>query len=324
MASPDFSTGQSVLAKLGLISKVDREKITVMPGAGPALGTFAPMVLNARTPFIATSVALLALAGCGRESVNPPTEPATPVTSPDQASAVGPTGQAAGVGPAMPSAGPASFVGAWAARPAWCANRAGPEQPIRITTTRFEGYENTCAISAIDQVNSGYEATMTCRGEGQTSRERVRMAVLANDMTLTWLSRNGAASRMVRCGAPAQKPVPPLRPLGTPPGPPPIVIPSSENEPAFVGVWSQVAEMCRNTTGNRQPIRVTRTRFVGSANQCDISNLRRVGDGWNATFLCTATDEPLPVRMEVKGDRFELTWIGQAPRPVVWRRCPVS
>lgn len=162
------------------------------------------MALNARTLIFLPAGLLLAVAGCGREEVNPPTEPAAPVTPPGDVATPGRPTPDGGVGPAMPSAGPASFVGDWAARRGWCANTTGPEQPIRITTTRFEGYENVCMIGAIDQVNSGYEAAMTCQGEGETSRERVRMAVLGNEMTLTWLSRDGAQVKLVRCVAPGE------------------------------------------------------------------------------------------------------------------------
>ena len=77
----------------------------------------------------------------------------------------------------MPGSGPASFVGLWAANRAWCANPRGAERPIEISTTRFEGYENSCGILSVNQVADGYEAGLACSAEGQTSRERVRMNV---------------------------------------------------------------------------------------------------------------------------------------------------
>ncbi|KQW83185.1 hypothetical protein ASC65_07620 [Brevundimonas sp. Root1279] len=99
----------------------------------------------------------------------------------------------------MPGAGPRSFVGRWAADVAWCLNREGPERPIEITTTRFEGYENSCAIAAVDQVSQGYEAALTCTGEGMTSNERIRMEVAGQTMRLTWLNRDNATVALTKC-----------------------------------------------------------------------------------------------------------------------------
>ena len=146
-------------------------------------------------------LSLLALAGCGQSEVNPPTDPAAPINTPEaEAPAPSPP---PGVGSIMPGSGPQTFVGRWAANAGWCANVQGAEQPIEVTTTRFEGYENSCGILSISQVADGYEAALACASEGQTASERIRMAVQGDSMRLTWLNRNNAVVNLVRCPAPA-------------------------------------------------------------------------------------------------------------------------
>lgn len=151
-------------------------------------------------------LALLMLAACGESATNPPTEPAAPIDTPEaEAPAATPP---PGVGSIMPGSGPQTFVGLWSANRAWCARPQGAERPIEITTTRFEGYENSCGILSVNQVADGYEAGLACSAEGQTSRERVRMNVQGDAMRLTWLNRNSAVVSLVRCPAPAEaKPV---------------------------------------------------------------------------------------------------------------------
>lgn len=149
-------------------------------------------------------LAALALAACGQSEINPPTEPATAITTPE-AEAPAPT-PPPGVGSIMPGSGPQTFVGRWAANTGWCANPAGAERPIRITASRFEGYENSCDITNIRQLTDGYEAALTCLGEGQTSNERVRLSVQGDAMRLTWLNRNDAAVSLVRCPTPEAEP----------------------------------------------------------------------------------------------------------------------
>lgn len=102
----------------------------------------------------------------------------------------------------MPGPDAGNFVGTWAAQEEWCGNTTGPERPIRITTTRFEGYENTCAISQVRQMNTAYEAVLDCTAEGTTTQERVRMRVVDDRMTLSWLDRAGSSStEFARCPA---------------------------------------------------------------------------------------------------------------------------
>ena len=141
------------------------------------------------------------LVGCGQPAINPPTDPAAPIDT-LEAQAPPPT-PPPGVGSIMPGSGPQSFVGRWAAEAAWCTNREGSERPIEISTTRFEGYENSCGIVSITQVADGYQAALGCAAEGSTSSERIRMAVQGDAMRLIWLNRNNAVISLVRCPGPA-------------------------------------------------------------------------------------------------------------------------
>ena len=155
---------------------------------------------------LAAAAAVLTLAACGPPETNAPTDPAAPITTPEAEAP--PPAPPPGVGSIMPGSGPPTFVGRWAANVAWCADPRGAERPIEITTTRFEGYENSCAIAAITQVADGYQASLVCAAEGQTSREQVRMAVHGESMRLTWLNRNNAVISLTRCPAPAEAPPP--------------------------------------------------------------------------------------------------------------------
>lgn len=151
-------------------------------------------------------LSVLALAACGQSEINPPTEPARPIETPE-AKAPPPT-PPPGMGSILPGSGPQTFVGRWAANAAWCGNLQGAERPIEITTTRFEGYENRCDIVSIRQVPDGYETSLACIAAGQTANERVRMAVQGEALRLTWLDRNSAEVRLVQC--------PPLAAAATP------------------------------------------------------------------------------------------------------------
>lgn len=90
-------------------------------------------------------------------------------------------------------------MGRWAADVSWCPNTTGAERPIEITTTRFEGYENSCAIASISQIADGYEALLTCTAEGAVSSERVRMNVMGQSLRLTWLNRDNAVVALTKC-----------------------------------------------------------------------------------------------------------------------------
>lgn len=145
---------------------------------------------------------LLALAACGREPVNPPTEPAPPVDG----APVAPAAPEPGVTPTLPGTGPTSFVGRWAANVAWCATPKGAQRPIDITPTRFEGYENSCALASVTETATGYDAALVCQSEGTVRRERIRMAVADQTLNLTWLDRDGARTQLTKCTTLAETP----------------------------------------------------------------------------------------------------------------------
>ena len=144
----------------------------------------------------AAAVALFALVtACGETaSVNPPTEPAQPIdvqdlqTPPDR-------GQTS----MLPGRGAASFVGRWAAEVSWCAAPRGERRPIEITSTRFEGYEESCSIAAVDEVSDGYVATLACVSEGRARSERVRFQVTGDVMRLSYPDRDDEPVTLKKC-----------------------------------------------------------------------------------------------------------------------------
>lgn len=135
-----------------------------------------------RFAFIAFSLAF-GLAACGEA-------PTTP-------------GSSGGPPPATPDAPPATpaFAGVWAANSAWCDNTAadGDAVPIRISETRFEGYENRCDVVQIDGGGTSWNAALSCEGEGQTSTERIRMDVAGDTMNLVYADRGGQGITLTRC-----------------------------------------------------------------------------------------------------------------------------
>jgi hypothetical protein len=139
---------------------------------------------------------LMVLVGCGRSGVNPPDQPARPVQSPEALQAVEAPGPSS-----LANRGPKSFVGRWAANAAWCVNPQGDQRPVEITPLRFQGLENSCDIASITEVTGGYDAALVCVAEGQTVRERVRMAVSGDMLTLIYLDRDrdSQVTRLGRC-----------------------------------------------------------------------------------------------------------------------------
>lgn len=137
---------------------------------------------------------LLSLSACDQSlEVNPPTEPAAPMDTPLAA----PQGEAGTL--TLPGRGPASFVGRWAADVQWCAAPRDVRRPIEITPTRLEGYENSCAIAAVDETADGYVAQLQCLTDGVAHSERVKMAVSADVMKLTWLDRENLTTTLHQC-----------------------------------------------------------------------------------------------------------------------------
>ncbi len=108
----------------------------------------------------------------------------------------------------LASRGPRSFVGVWAANPAWCAQSAGERRSIIVTPMRFEGHENSCDIARIDETPNGYVATLTCAAEGRTTTERVHMAASGDVMNLTWIDRDMTTVKLARCPGSPRAPDP--------------------------------------------------------------------------------------------------------------------
>lgn len=156
-----------------------------------------------KTILLAASAAL-GLAACGdHASVNPPTEPAAALTTPEALQPV----ETAGPGVSMPGTGPASFVGRWAADARWCPEGQVPDQAVTITPTVFQGYENRCDLTQIDELPGGYEAALRCRSEGQVTQERARFASTGPTLNILWLDRPGRpTTKLLRCTTLADTP----------------------------------------------------------------------------------------------------------------------
>ena len=140
---------------------------------------------------LAATVSLAAaVAACGDEPMEP--GPVTP--NPD-----------APLPPAEPApartTGHAELLGDWAAYPAWCSNTTGAERPITITLTRFEGYENSCAIEASRPIADGHELDLVCQGEGQETRETIRASATEDRLRLSYPDRDGATVAFTRCSS---------------------------------------------------------------------------------------------------------------------------
>lgn len=134
-------------------------------------------------------------------------------------------GQASDAAPATPAgtratqpSGPVvpAFVGHWAAEPSWCANTLGPERPIVVSQTQFDGYENTCQIQDLVEAESGWTATFNCQAEGIASQEPVAITADRDRLEIRWL-RQGYSVDWRRCPAasvtPAGPPVPRVPPI---------------------------------------------------------------------------------------------------------------
>lgn len=150
--------------------------------------------------------ALALVSGCGEGGrVNPPTEPAQAVATPEAPMGSPPPSDS--MAPMMPGAGPTSFVGRWTPDVSWCAAPNGMQTPIEITPIRFEAPDASCHIYAIDETETGYAATLQCQAKGQpraqapTKMERVQMAVSGQVLTLHYLDRgvSGRVERLLRC-----------------------------------------------------------------------------------------------------------------------------
>ena len=138
------------------------------------------------TRYLILSAAVLALAACEPAAEAPEAPPAEPSAGAPETPE--PTSEPT----------PAAYVGAWAADPAWCENTTGPERPVRITATRFEGYENSCDMTEVQPADGGWTATFTCQAEGMTNVESVDMRPSGDQLELTWIG-SGQSVTFTRC-----------------------------------------------------------------------------------------------------------------------------
>ncbi|RZJ86689.1 MAG: hypothetical protein EON88_24205 [Brevundimonas sp.] len=148
-------------------------------------------------PFLPALCAALGLTACGQQTdVNPPTEPAAALTTPEALQPV----ENAGPSVSLPGTGPASFVGRWAADPRQCPDGQVPDQAITITPYAFQGYENRCDLMRIDELPGGYEVALRCQSEGRMTQERARFASTGPTLDILWLDRPGRpATKLLRC-----------------------------------------------------------------------------------------------------------------------------
>lgn len=153
---------------------------------------------------------LPALAACGDAPAPPaPQEPAASAPSTPAAAPASPA-PAAPAAASTPAAGPAPsaetlapVTGAWSADLAGCTS---PNAVVEITAERFEGYENSCAFTAMSDDGSGnITATMSCEAEGATTDERVLLRPLfaptGEGLELSYLDRDGEPVTLLRCNA---------------------------------------------------------------------------------------------------------------------------
>ena len=140
------------------------------------------------TRYLILPAAVLALAACEPAAEAPEAPPAEPSAGAPVTLEPTPT----------PEPTPAAYVGAWAADPAWCENTTGPERPVRITATRFEGYENSCDMTEVQPADGGWTATFTCQAEGMTNVESVDMRPSGDQLELTWIG-SGQSVTFTRC-----------------------------------------------------------------------------------------------------------------------------
>ena len=141
---------------------------------------------------IALSFGLLA---CGRqEAVNPPTEPAAPVRSPE---AVQPPTSSV---PSAAGTGPVSFIGRWATEARWCPEGQTPDRAVVLTPFTYQAGEARCDLVQIDEVAGGYQAQIACRGQAGVTQERARFSSSGPTLEITWLDRAGQPSaRLLKC-----------------------------------------------------------------------------------------------------------------------------
>lgn len=147
-----------------------------------------------KTTLLPVLAAAAFLSACGNGDVNPPSDHAEPLQTPDAMEPVQSKGPSI-----LATRGPRSFVGIWAANPTWCTQPDGQHSPVRITPMRFEAYQNSCDIASIQETGSGYAATLACVSNGRTTTERVHMSSSGDVLNLAYLDQDRGAVKLARC-----------------------------------------------------------------------------------------------------------------------------
>lgn len=147
-----------------------------------------------KTTLLPILAAAAFLTACGNGDVNPPTEPAEPLRTPEAMQPVQTKGPSL-----LATRGPRSFVGLWAANLNWCNQSDGQQSPIRITPMRFEAYQNSCDIASIQETGSGYAATLSCVADGRAVTERLHMSSSGDVLNLVYLDQDRASLKLARC-----------------------------------------------------------------------------------------------------------------------------
>lgn len=156
-----------------------------------------------KTALFPAAIAIVLLAACSDRQVNPPTEPAAPLRTPEAMQQVAPKGPSS-----LAERGRRSFVGVWAANTTWCARPEDERSPIVLTPLRFDAYGRKCDIARIDETSSGYAATLSCEVEGRSDTERVHMSTTGDVMNLTYVDRNMQTVKLARCPGSPRAPDP--------------------------------------------------------------------------------------------------------------------
>lgn len=156
-----------------------------------------------KTAIFSLLAAAAFLTACGNGDVNPPTEPAEPLRTPEAMQQVQPKGPSS-----LASRGARSFVGVWAVNPAWCDHPEAERSPITITPLRFDGYHASCEITTISETHAGYLSTLTCAAQPQPRTERVHMSTSGEVMNLTYVDRDMQTIKLARCPGSQRAPDP--------------------------------------------------------------------------------------------------------------------
>lgn len=117
-------------------------------------------------------------------------------------------------------------------------------------------------------------------------------------------------------------------PTPTPaPTPEPAPSPNTPSPDApYVGIWAGPQADCANApaTGERAPIQITRTQFLGYENRCDIRSVTRTSEGFDAVLSCESEGVSSTERLglTVNADTLDIAYRDRDGATASFRRCP--